>query len=100
MTRPAPCEHLRDARAIAPRTPTGCEECLRNGTPWVHLRLCLTCGHVGCCDESPMRHASAHFRATSHPVIKSYEPGETWGWCFVDEAVLDPAPGPTPSRHY
>lgn len=99
MTRPA-CDHLRDARAAEPRTPTGCEECLRNGTRWVHLRLCLTCGHVGCCDDSPMRHASAHFRATSHPVIKSYEPRETWGWCFVDEVAQDPVPGPTPPRHY
>ena len=95
----APCEHLAHLKAVQPRTQDGCEECLKIGSPWVHLRLCLTCGHVGCCDDSPMRHATAHFHATSHPVIKSYEPGETWGWCYVDEAMDDPVPGPTPRHH-
>jgi len=87
------CKHLAQAHEAHPRTEDGCEECLRIGSPWVHLRLCLTCGHVGCCDDSPMRHATKHFQATSHPVIKSYEPGETWGWCYVDERVFDPMPG-------
>ncbi|MGE2771806.1 UBP-type zinc finger domain-containing protein [Rhodococcus sp. 1.20] len=65
--------------------PQGCEECLRLGTPWVHLRLCLTCGHVGCCDSSPGRHASAHAHAIGHPIVQSMEPGEDWRWCYVDQ---------------
>jgi len=78
--------------AAAPRvrsanTPDGCEECLRDGTRWVHLRLCLECGHVGCCDSSVMKHATAHFHETDHPVMRSIEPGEAWRWCFVDEIV-------------
>jgi CPA1 family monovalent cation:H+ antiporter len=71
-----------------PGTPDGCEECLRDGTRWVHLRLCLSCGHVGCCDSSPQRHATAHFRATGDPVIRSFQPGETWRWCFLDEEIV------------
>jgi uncharacterized UBP type Zn finger protein len=66
----------------------GCEECLRTGDDWVHLRICLTCGHVGCCDSSKNRHATAHFHATDHPVMKSLEPGDRWGWCYVDEVEL------------
>jgi CPA1 family monovalent cation:H+ antiporter len=82
------CAHLREApRVVVPRTPAGCEECLREGTRWVHLRLCLSCGHVGCCDSSPRRHASAHYRQAAHPVMRSIEPGEAWRWCFVDELV-------------
>lgn len=81
---PQPCQHLRDAPADAvPSTPQGCEECLRDGTQWVHLRLCLACGHVGCCDSSPQRHASAH-AGSEHPVIRSFEPGEAWRWCYLD----------------
>ncbi|MGO4600142.1 Na+/H+ antiporter [Terrabacter sp. 2RAF25] len=84
----APCEHLQDSGACAePRTPEGCEECLRDGTSWVHLRLCLECGHVGCCDSSEFKHATAHFHEGGHPVMRSLEPGETWRWCFVDEVV-------------
>ena len=84
----APCEHLEDTDSCAePRTPEGCEECLRDGTTWVHLRLCLQCGHVGCCDSSEFKHATAHFHETQHPVMRSIEPGETWRWCFVDEVV-------------
>ena len=71
-------------RRVAPRT-NGCEECLRLGTPWVHLRLCLSCGHVGCCDSSPMRHARAHAHAIGHPIVQSMEPGEDWRWCYVHE---------------
>lgn len=84
------CDHLAAASAAAvpqPNTPAGCEECLRDGTAWVHLRLCLACGHVGCCDSSPHRHASAHFRDSEHPVMRSFELGEAWRWCFVDEVV-------------
>jgi CPA1 family monovalent cation:H+ antiporter len=84
----APCEHLEDTDTCAePRTPEGCEECLRDGTTWVHLRLCLQCGHVGCCDSSEFKHSTAHFHETQHPVMRSIEPGETWRWCFVDEVV-------------
>ena len=82
------CEHLRDAPVSArPRTPEGCEECLRDGTRWVHLRLCLTCGHVGCCDSSTERHADGHFRESGHPVMRSFETGEAWRWCYVDERL-------------
>jgi uncharacterized UBP type Zn finger protein len=85
------CEHEIGLNAIAPRT-NGCEECLKTGMQWVHLRLCLSCGHVGCCDSSPGRHATKHFRHTTHPVIASFEPGERWAWCYVDEAELDVPP--------
>ncbi len=82
------CAHLGQAlRSVRPRTPEGCEECLRDGTAWVHLRLCLDCGHVGCCDSSERRHAAAHFTGTGHPVMRSIEPGEAWRWCYVDELV-------------
>ena len=83
------CEHAAKVRPVPPRTPTGCEECLAAGTSWVHLRLCLTCGHVGCCDSSPGRHATRHAHATSHPVIASYEPGERWAWCYTDQVGVD-----------
>jgi Na+/H+ antiporter len=86
--RAGDCEHLREApRVVKANTPEGCEECLRDGTRWVHLRLCLSCGHVGCCDSSPQKHASRHFRETEHPVMRSIEPGEAWRWCFVDETL-------------
>jgi Na+/H+ antiporter len=86
--RAGDCDHLRNApRIVKPRTPEGCEECLRDGTRWVHLRLCLACGHVGCCDSSPQKHAAAHFRETSHPVMRSIEPGEAWRWCYVDDLL-------------
>ena len=68
----------------APSTTQGCEDCLAAGSSWVHLRLCLSCGHVGCCDSSPQRHATKHFHEIAHPVMRSFEPGETWRWCFVD----------------
>lgn len=88
------CEHLDRARpAVEPDPPggRGCVDCLREGTRWVHLRECLDCGHVGCCDSSPERHATAHFAASEHPVIASTEPGETWRWCYVDEIQAGPA---------
>jgi monovalent cation/hydrogen antiporter len=82
------CAHLGEAPiAVRPNTPECCEECLRNGTHWVHLRLCLYCGHVGCCDSSPERHATRHFEQVKHPVLRSFEPGESWRWCFVDEQL-------------
>ena len=88
----ARCTHLDQIRDVEPRTPKGCEECLQTGSWWVHLRLCLTCGHVGCCDDSPNNHATKHFHGTRHPVIRSFERGEDWGWCYVDELFMEPAP--------
>ena len=87
------CVHVKGIRTVVPSA-RGCEECLAIGSRWIHLRLCRTCGHVGCCDSSPNRHATKHFRATGHPAIKSFEPGEDWGWCYVDELFLEPAPRP------
>ncbi len=84
------CRHLEEAATdVAPKTPEGCEECLQMGERWVHLRLCLTCGHVGCCDHSKNKHATKHFHTTHHPVIRSFEPGETWEYCYVDELMTD-----------
>jgi CPA1 family monovalent cation:H+ antiporter len=84
----AECEHLAEAPCVlTPTTPEGCEECLATGSTWVHLRLCLQCGHVGCCDSSPERHATKHFESEGHPVMRSFEPGEEWRWCFVDEKL-------------
>lgn len=82
------CEHLLQAPTLVkPVTPNGCEQCLANGATWVHLRLCLDCGHVGCCDSSPGKHADAHHRASEHPVMRSFEPHEHWRWCYLDELV-------------
>ena len=81
------CPHLDGLIAASPRT-QGCEECLRSGDSWVHLRVCLSCGHVGCCDSSKNRHATAHFWASRHPIVRSLEPGEDWRWCYVDETVV------------
>jgi len=80
--------HLAAARRVEPKT-DGCEACLEEGTEWVHLRICLSCGHVGCCDSSPGRHATKHFHATQHPIIESFEPDEDWGWCYVHEAFVE-----------
>ena len=79
------CTHVDQIRNVAPITPDGCAECLESGSRWVHLRLCLTCGHVGCCDDSPNRHATKHYHASTHPIIQSFEPGEDWRWCYADE---------------
>ncbi len=86
------CTHLDQIRDVQPRTPDGCEECLKIGSKWVQLRLCLTCGHVGCCDSSPHKHATAHFHSTKHPLMRSFEPGQDWGWCYIDELLIEPAP--------
>jgi len=82
---------------------TGCKECLESGGEWVHLRLCMTCGHVGCCDSSPNHHATKHFHRTKHPIIKSFEPAEDWAYCYVDDLMVDGLsflPGESTSRHY
>jgi len=81
------CRHLNQVRRVHP-SGNGCRECLETGDAWVHLRLCLTCGHVGCCDDSKNRHATKHFHATHHPIIQSFEPGEDWRWCYVDEMMV------------
>src|SRR6476469_7184335 len=82
------CTHIDQIQeGIKPKTPKGCEECLQKGDTWFHLRLCLTCGHVGCCDQSKNKHATKHYHATKHPLIRSIEPGEGWIWCYVDEVM-------------
>jgi uncharacterized UBP type Zn finger protein len=79
------CAHLDQAVPDVDPSSQGCEDCLRTGSRWVHLRMCMTCGHVGCCDSSPNKHATAHFRSQDHPLVQSYEPGEDWWWCYSDE---------------
>jgi uncharacterized UBP type Zn finger protein len=83
------CTHL-DQVLISqlPESVDGCEECLLSGDPWLHLRICLECGKVGCCDDSPNRHASAHAHASGHPIIRSLQPGEEWSWCFIDNVAM------------
>ena len=85
------CSHLDSIREVTPSA-RGCEECLKIGSPWVHLRLCRTCGHVGCCDSSPNRHA------TGHPISEGYDPPEGWGWCYVDQVAFDLSDRATPQR--
>jgi len=83
------CSHLSQIKSVKPKT-KGCEECLKIGDSWVLLRLCRTCGHLGCCDSSKNKHATKHFHATKHPIVTSLEPGEDWSWCYVDEVMLEP----------
>ncbi len=93
MTRPT-CEHASEIRDIEPDSPDSCPECVALGDRWVHLRVCLVCGHVGCCDNSRNRHARKHFHESGHAVIQSYEPGESWRYCYEDDLILPPAPAP------
>jgi uncharacterized UBP type Zn finger protein len=88
---PDTCPHLQTIRDVIPSA-AGCEQCLKTGDTWVHLRLCLSCGHVGCCDNSKNRHATRHYHETHHPMIRSFEPGEDWGWCYVDNVFFDSLP--------
>lgn len=81
------CGHFLEVSDVTPSA-TGCEDCLKMGDKWVHLRLCLTCGYVGCCDNSKNKHATAHHHATDHPVIVSYEEGERWLWCYIDQVLI------------
>jgi uncharacterized UBP type Zn finger protein len=90
MSLVPPCTHLDQIRDVVPSA-SGCEDCLRIGGTWVHLRMCLSCGHVGCCDNSPNRHATGHFRATGHPLMESREPGESWMYCYIDDVFLERA---------
>ncbi|MBA2520646.1 MAG: UBP-type zinc finger domain-containing protein [Chloroflexia bacterium] len=86
-----PCTHLDQIQEFSSES-DGCEECLELGDTWVHLRQCVVCGHVGCCDNSKNRHATKHFQATSHPIIRSIERGEHWLWCYVDQVTMETAP--------
>ena len=93
------CVHLDTIRDVPPSSP-GCEDCLAAGRhDWVHLRMCQFCGHVGCCDQSPGRHATAHYHGSEHPVIRSYEPGEEWFWCYVDEVFVELEDAPPAPHH-
>lgn len=90
----ASCAHLDQVQLLEPPQPVaGCPQCLASGDTWVHLRMCQTCGQIGCCDNSPNRHATAHHRETSHPIIRSVEPGEDWSWCYEDELLFRVARG-------
>ncbi len=88
------CTHADQIKVTRPETVEGCEECLKIGGKWVHLRVCLTCGKVGCCDNSPNKHARAHYGETEHPLIQSVEPGEKWAFCFVDNEMMREPPLP------
>ncbi len=85
------CEHVAEIVPVKPSA-DGCEDCLKIGGSWVHLRLCENCGHVGCCDNSPNKHATKHFQTSQHPVIKSFEPGEQWGYCYADDMFFETLP--------
>ncbi len=87
----AQCKHLKEIQTVKPSA-KGCEDCLKTGARWVHLRLCEICGHVGCCDNSPNKHATKHFHSTGHPIIKSFEPGEEWGYCYPDDLFYKTLP--------
>ena len=92
------CGHVDSIDLAVTPGADGCEDCLAAGGAWVHLRVCQVCGHVGCCDSSPNRHATAHHRETGHPIVRSYEPGEEWFWCYLDEVgfeLADAPPGPS-----
>jgi uncharacterized UBP type Zn finger protein len=91
------CEHFGEIREIRAGT-NGCVDCMAIGAPWNELRICLICGHVGCCEDSEHTHALKHFNQTGHPMIASFEPGETWGWCYIDRRYFDPMPGRLPKR--
>ncbi|MBM7805329.1 putative UBP type Zn finger protein [Geodermatophilus bullaregiensis] len=82
------CGHLDQIRDVTPDSTEGCSDCLAIGSGWVHLRECLTCGHVACCDSSPNRHATAHADGSGHPIVRSFEPGEDWRWCYPDQSLV------------
>lgn len=96
---PATCRHLDQIADVTPSSP-GCEDCLAAGRRgWVHLRVCQSCGHVGCCDNSPGRHATDHHRSSGHPIIRSYEPGESWYWCYPEALFFELEDGPPAPSH-
>jgi uncharacterized UBP type Zn finger protein len=100
MTEGATCTHLDQIDTSLTPSGDGCVECLAAGDWWVHLRLCLECGHVGCCDDSPNKHATKHAHETAHPLIRSYEPGEEWWWCFVDDVAFEVDDDPFQGLHH
>ncbi|MFJ8078320.1 UBP-type zinc finger domain-containing protein [Streptomyces sp. NPDC096176] len=91
------CRHLDQIQDVRPDSPDSCPECVAQGDTWMHLRECQTCGHIGCCDSSQNKHATAHHHATGHPVIRSYEPGESWWWCYPDQVAFE-IEGAPPAR--
>jgi uncharacterized UBP type Zn finger protein len=95
---PPTCSHLDSVAEVTP-SDNGCHECLQTGDGWIHLRICQSCGHVGCCDDSPNQHATRHFRETDHPLIRSFEPREDWWWCYVDELFFELEGGPPAPSH-
>jgi Zn-finger in ubiquitin-hydrolases and other protein len=97
VTSSGPDPHLADIRLVTPQSTAGCQECLELGTTWVHLRMCLTCGHIGCCDSSPMRHASLHAQSCGHAIVQSAEPGETWRWSATQFHTVGPGSVPQPA---
>ena len=93
------CTHLDTVEDVTP-SGDGCQECLQTGGRWVHLRLCMSCGHIGCCDNSPGRHATGHWKAhAGHPLIRSYEPGEDWWWCYADDLFFEVEGAPPAPSH-
>ena len=88
------CTHLDQIHVDPPQEVPGCEDCLKTGDRWVHLRVCRSCGHIGCCDSSPNKHASQHAAASGHAIVTSLEPGENWSWCYVDQATFVIESGP------
>ena len=93
------CAHTGDVALDVPPSGPGCVECMLAGAQWLHLRRCVECGHVGCCDSSPNKHATAHFHEVAHPLVQSFEPGEEWYWCYADEIMFEvPGAGPSPSH--
>ena len=95
----ASCKHSSQALEVTP-SGQGCKECLEIGSDWVHLRLCMVCGHVGCCDNSPNKHGTKHYHRSKHPVMKSFEPGEEWWWCYPDDTEIDPVFPDRAEWHY
>ncbi len=89
VTKTKKCTHLNQIKDVKPRTPDGCEECLKIGDEWVHLRMCMICGHVGCCNSSKNKHATKHWMETGHPIMQDY-PDREWMWCYVDEVYIEP----------
>jgi uncharacterized UBP type Zn finger protein len=93
------CTHLDTIQAVQPSDLAGCHECLQMGDTWVHLRMCEECGHIGCCDQSKNRHATAHFHSMAHPIIRSYEPGEDWYYCYLDDLMFEIEGAPPAPSH-
>ena len=93
------CSHTDSIQVTElPAEVAGCEDCLKTGDVWLHLRICLTCGHVGCCDSSRYEHATKHFHRTKHPIVQSIEPSESWKWCYADEVLIESRASPAPDR--